>query len=57
MKSATRNELHTTARVLHELFKSLPIIRQHSGPEAVQRQMKLIAYFQKQHDALALKLR
>ncbi len=57
MKSATQLELSNIARALHDLFQALPAIRQHNGPDAVKKQMKLIAHFQRQHDRLAAQLR
>lgn len=54
--SNTNSKLSNLARALHDLFGALPAIRQHYGPDAVQKQLKLIAYFQRQHDQLASKL-
>jgi len=53
---STRSELNNLARTLHDLLRALPAIRQHKGPDAVQKQLQLIAYIQKQHDRLAAQL-
>jgi len=56
VKSRTQLELNNLARTLHDLFQALPAIRQHNGPDAVRRQLQLIAHFQRQHDKLVLQM-
>ena len=44
--------LHNVTRNLHDLIKSLPAVREKGSAELLNRHLQLIAYFQKQYDAL-----
>jgi len=53
VKINKQHEISNLKRTLHELIRTLPAIKQHKGPDAVQFQLRLIAHFQHQHDRIA----
>ncbi len=49
----TRNEkLENITRILHQLLRALPAIREQGSREMLEKQLRLIAYFQARYDEL-----
>jgi len=46
------DNLASVTRNLRELLKSLPIVRERQGGEAVARHLALIAHYRRRHDRL-----